>query len=150
MLSLSLFCDEISALPTQTVRTLKRPGLVFRVPDYPTLVIRPAGGLRREGEDDSHTLNFDMGKSCLIEWGGTPPDTLNLLLLFVDLVEEPSSARPTAGSKAHGKTSEAGKGLLIGGAMCTVSVGRGGDDFQELNLQLRDLVGNPVAALHVR
>eukprot|EP00966_Prymnesium_polylepis_P066401 1541464-Prymnesium_polylepis.1 len=67
MLSLSVYCDNISALPAETARPLRRPSVVFRVPDYPTVVIRPGGALHREdAAEETYELDVSRGKSCLM------------------------------------------------------------------------------------
>ena len=77
MLSVSLFCDEVSGIGPHVVRSLRRPGLVFRVPDHPTVVIRPRGALQREDEaGEAHALDFASGKSCLLEWDSEPPASM--------------------------------------------------------------------------
>ncbi|KAL3922150.1 MAG: hypothetical protein SGPRY_004661 [Prymnesium sp.] len=149
MLSVSLFIDEMSCLPAPIARPLRSPAIAFRIPDYPTLVIRPLGAMYREKEGEAWTLSFTMGKSCLIEWDKQPPERIQLLLILVDLVDEPESARPTAGATLDGNTSEGGKGMFLGRAVHVESLASSAvAGFSEFDVRLRDLVGNPVGFLH--
>ena len=113
LLSLSVFCDEICELH----RPAARPAIVFRLHDYPSVVVQPADSGAR-GADG--LLLFQRGKSCLLAWPGKEvPTSLQLVLLLIDLVDPPSASEPTlSGPTARpDATSLGGKGILVGRAV---------------------------------
>ena len=71
LLSLSVFCDEVADLKVQAAR----PALLFRLYDFPTVLVRPAAP---GAVDVGDSLIFAHGKSCLLDWpsgerpAGTP------------------------------------------------------------------------------
>ena len=134
--SLSIFCDDISNLQVDAAR----PALLFRLHDFPTVLLRPA---EQCPVTSGQSLVFARGKSCLLEWpsGNKTAGTIKLQLLLVDLLEPPGSR---SGSVA------AGKGVLLGRAVCEVSFSGVASPFTADTLTMRDLAGNKVAVVRTR
>ena len=135
--SLSIFCDDISNLQVDAAR----PALLFRLHDFPTVLLRPA---EQCPVTSGQSLVFARGKSCLLEWpsGNKTAGTIKLQLLLVDLLEPPGSR--SAGSVA------AGKGVLLGRAVCEVAFSGVASPFTADTLTMRDLAGNEVAVVRTR
>lgn len=132
--SLSIFCDEVSDLQVDAVR----PALLFRLHDFPTVLLRPA---EQHSVTSGQSLAFARGKSCLLEWpsGGQPAGAVKLQLLLVDLLEPPGAP-----------ASVAGKGVLLGRAVCEVALSGVASPFTAATLKMRDLAGNEVAVVRTR
>ena len=132
--SLSIFCDEVSNLQVDAVR----PALLFRLHDFPTVLLRPA---EQRSLISGQSLAFARGKSCLLEWpsGDQPAGAIKLQLLLVDLLEPPGAP-----------VSVAGKGVLLGRAVCEVALSGVASPFTAVTLTMRDLAGNEVAVVRTR
>ena len=77
LLSLAFFVDWVEDASS----TASRPGLMFRPPKHPGVLIEPA----RQAPLES-SVAFDRGKSCLLTWT-EPTDSLSLELYLVDVLD---------------------------------------------------------------
>ena len=86
--SLAIFVDEAVGLFAKC----RRPAVLFRLLDYPTLLIKPAGAAPHATPDG--VVAFRSGKSCLFEWeADVPPEApRRVQLMLVDLVQRPRAA----------------------------------------------------------
>ena len=145
--SLAIFVDEAVGLFAKC----RRPAVLFRLLDYPTLLIKPAGAAPHATPDG--VVAFRSGKSCLFEWEAdvAPEAPRRVQLMLVDLVQPPRAAEPAGPPpSADAPTSAGGVGMLLARAVLTLDVGTPTGPFTARAVEMVDLVGNAVATLHVR
>ena len=139
MLSLAVYFDRLDAHGTLSAT---RPGLMFRPPDHPGVLVRPAATVTTLGGTPgdrilSERLAFQRGKSCLLTWPEDEPQTLRLELYYLDVAEDDAS-----------DATQPGRGVLLG--MATHVISLVDEALKMVCVPLCDLVGNPVATLYAR
>ena len=129
MLSLALFVDSLEEVSPSL--DAPRPGLLFRPPEYPGVLIEPAAHAPLAA---GKPVEFSRGKSCLLAWPETEGGVLPLELYLVGLVDAPSTSR----------------GVLLGAAVHSLRLEPVAAQVRSVRAQLKDVIGNTVAVLHAR
>lgn len=140
MYSFGVFVEEIRGMQLAA----RRPAVVFRLADYPSLVVRPDPGAKILPDvTPAGTVPIRAGKSCLFHCppAVSPPRTLQLLL--IDLLEPDSAADESHPSPA----SLAGKGLLLARASIELEPCLSTQWYSPVKVKMVDLAGNLVATL---
>ena len=138
MLSVAVFIDEVQLPPAAA----HRPAVAFRLPEYPTVLVRaPRRDDLAPSDDESGTIHFGSGKSCLLEWGTAAAEeaSVALHLYVVDLHEND-----------HIGDGFDTRGSLVASAACQLPLQPAAAAYARVTLELRDLVGNAVGTLHAR
>ena len=127
MISLALFVDKLDAVaPTVSA---KRPGIMFRPPEFPAVLIEQASVMPLTAEGP---VIFSRGKSCLLPYSDAA-STVSVEIYLIDILDEPSKSR----------------GVLLGAGSHTMRLDVT-PAMRQIRINLCDVVGNPIAVVHAR
>lgn len=140
MYSFGVFFEEIRGLQLEA----RQLAVVFRLADYPSLVVRPDPGARILADvTPAGTVPIRAGKSCLFHCPPAVPPPRTLQLLLVDLLQPLSAADESQPSPA----SLVGKGLLLARASIELEPCLATQWYSPAKVKMVDLAGNLIATL---